>query len=158
MNKTGKCHIFTLYFQEIPDDEKWIDTWAAIEGLARRARTVRWRREYGWKAGKAFLDYHKSGISIDTIEQPRVAVFISDKVDVEVPGKNGKIRVREINSWGCGGKTAAQLRRKLIVLFTQVLGVLDWNIDLGPGIKRVDVMGLLGFIAYQGPDGIESNA
>lgn len=40
MNKTGKCHIFTLYFQEIPDDEKWIDTWAAIEVLAYRAQTV----------------------------------------------------------------------------------------------------------------------
>lgn len=104
------------------------------------------------------MDYHKSGIYIDTIEQPRVAVFISDKVDVEVAGKNGEIRVREINAWGCGGKTAAQLRRKLIALFTQVLGVLDWDIDLGPDIKRLDVMGLLGFIAYQGLDGIESNA
>lgn len=157
MHKPGKFHIFTLYFQETPDDEKWIDAWASIEALAYQAQNLQWRLDHEWKARKTFLDFFKSGIYIDTIEQPRVAVFISDEVEIEVAGKNGKPRLRTVKTWGCGGKTTSQLWNKLIALFTQVLEVLDLDIDLEPDVRRVDVMGLLGFIAYNTPKFIETN-
>ena len=137
---------------------KWIEVWGSILELGWKSRLVEWRRKLGQEAAKVFLGIHKDGIFIDTIEQPRVAVFIDDAADVEIPRKNGKGRMREVKSWGCGGKTPAQLLRKISDQCKQVLELLDWHVKLGPdaGIKRADVMGLLGFIESQDPKYVET--
>ena len=156
--RNGKFHGFTLYFQETRADMKWIEVWGSILELGWKSRLVEWRRKLGQEAAKVFLGIHKDGIFIDTIEQPRVAVFIDDAADVEIPRKNGKGRMREVKSWGCGGKTPAQLLRKISDQCKQVLELLDWHVKLGPdaGIKRADVMGLLGFIESQDPKYVET--
>ena len=154
MDQPDKYHVFTLYFQETPADEKWIDVFEHILWLAGQSRKVEWRRKHAQNASKVFLNIHKSGIDIDTIEQPKVAVFIRDTVEMERPGRNGTIERHTVKSWGYGGKTAAQLRRKIIALLIQFLDVLEWGHDPDPGdkIDRADVMGLLGFIASQIPE------
>ena len=89
MNKKTKFHVFTLYFQETPDDEKWIEAFEKILWLADQSCKVEWRREHEENVGQAFLKLHKSGIYIDAVEQPRVGVFLDDKVEIETPGKTG---------------------------------------------------------------------
>lgn len=154
MDKPDKFHVFTLYFQETPADGKWIDAFEQILWLADQSCKVEWRRKYDQNVSKVFLNIHKSGIVIDTIEQPRVAVFIRDTVEMERPGRNGTIERHTVKSWGFGGKTAAQLRRKLVALLVQVLDVLEWmhDPDRDDEIDRADAMGLLGFTAPQEPE------
>lgn len=154
MKKKDKFHIFTLYFQETATEMRWIEALAAILCFADRFGAVEWRRQYIREINKVFLDIHKSGIYIDTIEQPRVAVFIQDSIDVEYPGKNGQVAVQTVKTWGHGGKTAAQLKRKLIASLLQVLEVWECVHVPDPDIEicREDVMGLMGFIAYEVPE------
>lgn len=154
MDKPDKFHVFTLYFQETPADGKWIEAFEIILWLADQSCKVEWRRKHDENVSKVFLNIHKSGIVIDTIEQPRVAVFIRDEVEMERPGKNGTPETHWVKSWGHGGKTAAQLRRKLVALLVQVLEAWEWVDFPGPEfeIDRVDAMGLLGFIVSQAPE------
>lgn len=107
-----------------------------------------WRRGHEHKGADVFFEICKSGISIDTIEEPRVALFIHDQVEIEVPGKNGKVRRRTVKSWECGGKTPTQLKRKLVEMIKQVLRLVSELADFGPegDLKREDLLGLLGFI------------
>ena len=154
MSKKNKFHVFTLYFQETPADEKWIDAFGQILWLAGQSRKAEWRSKHEENVGQAFLKLHKSGIYIDTVEQPRVAVFIRDEVEMESPGRNGTIERHTVKSWGHGGKTAVQLKRKLVDLLAQVLDVLEWmhDPDREDEIDRANAMGLLGFIASQEPE------
>ena len=155
MSKKNKFHVFTLYFQETSADEKWIDAFEQILWLADQSRKVEWRGKHEKNVGQVFLNLHKSGIYIDTVEQPRVAVFIRDEVEMESPGRNGTIERHTVKSWGHGGKTAVQLKRELVDLLAQVLNVLEWmhEPDREDEIDRAAAMGLLGFIASQEPEG-----
>ena len=160
MKKSGKFRVFTLYFQESTADERWIAVLGDILCLAGRFSDVDWRRKCDRDATRVFLGIYKSGIYIDTVEEPRVAVFLRDSVEVETCGRNGKSRVRRVKSWGNGGKTPAQLKRKVVGMLVQVLELLDRFFDPGPEyrIEREDVMGLLGFIAFHEPRYIEGNS
>lgn len=158
MSPPGKARGFTLCFQETPADEKWISALGDILVFAGRFRKAAWRRKHLRSVNKVFFGIHKSGISIDTIEKPRVAVVLGDEVEIETKGRNGNPGMRRVESWGRGGKTPAQLKRKLVALLTQVLEVWEWVYVPDPEyeIDRADVMGLLGFIASQDPKGIET--
>ena len=56
-----------------------------------------------------------------------------------------------MKSWGCGGKTPAQLKRKLVGMIKQVLRLVIELADFSPegDLKREDLLGLLGFIANE---------
>lgn len=156
MKKQTRFHGFTLYFQGTVADSKWIAVWGDILCLAGRASKVEWRLRHDPHANRVFLDIHKSGIYIDTVEEPRVAVSLRDSVEVETTGR-GKTQLRRVKTWGSGGKTPAQLKRKLVGMLMEVLDLLGRYFDPGPGyrIEREDVMGLLGFIASHNPKVIE---
>ena len=157
MKKQTKCHGFTLYFQGTIADSKWIAVWGDILCLAGRASEIEWRLHHDHHANRVFLDIHKSGIYIDAVEEPRVAVFLRDSVEVQTTGRGEKTQARRLKTWGCGGKTPAQLKRKLVGMLMEVLDLLDRYFDPGPEyrIEREDVMGLLGFIASHEPKAIE---
>ena len=157
MKKPDKFRGFTLYFQETPDDERWIAAFGDILWLANRFAKAEWRLKQPRHVNKAFLEIHKSGIFIDTIESPVVAVFLDDEVELETTGRHGKTETRKLKAWGCGGKTPPQVKRKLVTMLVRVLDVLDW-IWLPAqeeGINRADVMGLLGFMVSQDPKFME---
>lgn len=158
MGPPGKSRGFTFHFQETPADERWISALGSILCFAGRSRRAAWRRNHLKSVNKAFFDIHKSGIAIDTVERPRVALFLCDEVEIETGGRNGKTGMRRVQSWGRGGKTPAQLKRKLVALLSQVLEVWEWVYVPDPEyeIDRADVMGLLGFIASQNPACIET--
>lgn len=158
MDMQGKTRVFTLYFQETPADEKWIDAFSQILFMARKASAADWRLKHSRCVNEVFLDIYGSGIYIDTIEDPRVAVFLDDEVSIEEVGRNKKKQVRRMKSWGRGGKTAAQLKRKLLAMLKQVAVLVDQEPDLAEEleIERADVMGLLGFVATQDPEYIET--
>ena len=94
------------------------------------------------------MDLHKCGMVIDTIEQPRVAVFLDDEVEIETPGKNGKPDVHVVKTLGCGGSTGARLKKQFVALFKQVIVAVNWEVDKWEELKidRAAAMGLLGFI------------
>lgn len=148
MKRQTKFHVFTLYFQETPADEKWIEALAQILCLAYRARKVEWRRKHPERVGQAFLGLHKCGMDIDTIEQPRVAVFLDDEVEIETPGNNGKPDVHVVKTCGCGGSTGARLKKQLVALLKQVIVAVNREVDKWEELKidRAAAMGLLGFI------------
>lgn len=148
MKQQKKSRGFTFYFQETPEDERWINLWAEILYRGDLAGGYQWRHEHEQKVADVFFEICKSGISIDTIEEPRVALFIHDKVEIEVLGKNGKVRRCTVRSWGYGGKTPAQLKRKLVEMIKEVLRLVVDLADFGPegDLKREDLLGLLGFI------------
>jgi hypothetical protein len=148
MDKPDRFHVFTLYFQETPADEKWIEAFEKILWLADQSCKAEWRCEHEENVGQAFLKLHKSGIYIDAVEQPRVAVFIRDEVEKERPGRNGAIERYTLKSWGCGGSTGPRLKKKLVALLRQVIEAVNREVDKWEELKidRAAAMGLLGFI------------
>lgn len=148
MDKPDRFHVFTLYFQETPADEKWIEAFEKILWLADQSCKVEWRREHEENVAQAFLKLHKSGIYIDAVEQPRVAVFLDDEVEIETPGNNGKPDVHVVKTWGCGGSTGARLKKQVVALLKQVIEAVNREVDKWEELKidRAAAMGLLGFI------------
>ena len=157
MKQQAKFRGFTLYFQETPDDERWIAAFGDLLRLAPRFAKVEWRLKHPRNVNKAFLDIYRSGIYIDTIESPLVAVFLDDWVEVETVGRNKKTKTRTIKSWGFGGKTPAQLKRKLVSMLVRVLDAWDWWEFPDPEckIEHAAIVGLLGFMVSQDPRYLE---
>ena len=124
-------HVFTLYLYPDEKSYRWcsiLDTMACFT------------EEYGEPNGgegdsgpdEVFREFYMTGIRFDTVECERVAVFLLDAVEIEPDDEDDWCASRRVKSWGFGGKTARQVKEKLLWML-ETFGAL-----LGAGEIRLD--------------------
>ena len=101
-------HVFTLYLH--PDDKsyRWCLILDTMEGFADEFD------EHGPGTGAVLRELYMTGIRFDTVECERPAIFVHDAVEIGSLDEDDWCNGRRVKSWGFGGKTARQVKDKLL--------------------------------------------
>ena len=125
-------HVFTLYLY--PDDKsyRWCSILDTMVGFAEEFE------EHGPAPGAVLRELYMTGIRFDTVECEEVAVFLHDAVEIEPDDEDDWCASRRVKSWGFGGKTARQVKEKLLWMletFGALLGAGEIRLvpELSPG-------------------------
>lgn len=119
-------HVFTLYLYPDEKSYRWCSILGTMVGFAEEFE------EHGPGPGAVLRELYMTGIRFDTVECEEVAVFLRDAVEIESLDEDDWCASRRVKSWGFGGKTARQVKEKLLWML-ETFGAL-----LGAGEIRLD--------------------
>jgi len=125
-------HVFTLYLYPDEKSYRWCSILDTMVGFAEEFE------EHGPGPGAVLRELYMTGIRFDTVECEEVAVFLHDAVEIESLDEDDWCASRRVKSWGFGGKTARQVKEKLLWMletFGALLGAGEIRLDpeLSPG-------------------------
>ena len=101
-------HVFTLYLHPDEKSYRWCLILDTMEGFAGEFD------EHGPGPGAVLRELYMTGIRFDTVECERPAIFVHDAVEIGSLGEDDWCNGRRVKSWGFGGKTARQVKDKLL--------------------------------------------